>query len=113
MEKDSEPYPPCIRKLRERFNNPATISSLNGLTKTLQVSLTDLNEDYAFTIKDGLLAEVDRMSLSAPDISVTIASSLMEGILNGTSNGILAYFTGRLKMKGTRDDLLRIQKLLG
>jgi len=86
---------------------------LKGLTKTLQVSLTDLKEDYVFSIQNGVLSGVEKKSLPTPDISVTIASSLMEGIMNRTSNGILAYFTGKLKMKGTREDLLKLQKLIG
>ena len=86
---------------------------MKGLTKTLQVSLTDLNEDFLFDIQDGVLSAVERKSLPTPDITVTIASSLMEGIMNGTSNAIWAYFTGKLKMTGTRDDFLRLQKLLG
>jgi alkyl sulfatase BDS1-like metallo-beta-lactamase superfamily hydrolase len=109
----SESSPRCIAQLAGRFNDPAIASSLNGLTKTLQVSLTDLNEDYVFNIKDGLLSGVERRSLPTPDITVTIASPLMEGIMNGKSKSILAYFTGKLKMKGTREDLLRLQKLIG
>jgi putative sterol carrier protein len=109
----SESSPRCIAQLAGRFNDPAIASSLKGLTKTLQVSLTDLNEDYVFNIKDGLLSGVERRSLPTPDITVTIASPLMEGIMNGKSNSILAYFTGKLKMKGTREDLLRLQKLIG
>jgi alkyl sulfatase BDS1-like metallo-beta-lactamase superfamily hydrolase len=109
----SESSPRCIGLLAARFNDPAIVSSLKGLTKTLQVSLTDLNEDYVFNIKDGVLSGVERKSLPATDITVIIASPLMEGIMNGKSNGILAYFTGKLKMKGARDDLLRLQKLIG
>jgi putative sterol carrier protein len=108
-----ESSPRCIGQLAARFNDPAVVSSLKGLTKTLQVSLTDLNEDYVFNIKDGVLSRVERKSLPTPDIIVTIASPLMQGIMDGKSNGILAYFTGKLKMKGTREDLLRLQKLIG
>ena len=109
----SQALPRCIEQVVTRFNDPTVLSSLNGLTKTLQVSLTDLNEDYVFSIQNGVLSGVEKKSLPTPDISVTIASSLMEGIMNRTSNGILAYFTGKLKMKGTREDLLKLQKLIG
>lgn len=109
----SESLPRSIGQLKERFSDPSVISSLKGLTRTLQVSLTDLNENYVFNITDGVLSKVEKNSLANPDISVIIASPLMEGIMDGKSNGILAYFTGKLKMKGTRDDLLRLQKLIG
>ncbi len=109
----SESLPSCIGQMVARFNDPATLSSLKGLTKTFQVSLTDLREDYVFRIQDGVLTGVERTSLPTPDIALTIASTLMEGIMNGTSNGIMSYFTGKLKIKGNLEDLLRLQKLLG
>jgi putative sterol carrier protein len=106
-------FPRCIGQLAERFNDPSVMSSLKGLTKTLQVSLSDLTQEYIFTIKDGILYGVEKKALPTADMSVTIASTLMEGIMNGTSNGILAFLTGKVKMKGARDDLLRLQRVLG
>ena len=109
----SQALPRCIEQLVTRFNDPAVLSSLKGLTKTLHVSLTDLNQDYVFNIQDGVLSGVERKSVPTPGLSMTITSPLMEAILDGKSNAILAYFTGKLKMKGTREDLLRLQKLIG
>lgn len=99
--------------LRARFEDPSVSVSLKGFTKTLQVSLTDLGEDYVFTLKDGELCGLEKKSVPDPDVTVIVAGPLMEGIMSKTSNGILAYLTGRLKMKGSMDDLLRLQKLIG
>jgi putative sterol carrier protein len=99
--------------LRTRFGDPSVKTSLKGFTKTLQVSLTDTNSDYVFTIRDGELSSLETNSLSQADITLTVESSLMEGILTGKSNAIISYVTGKLKVKGGMDDLLRLQKLLG
>ena len=45
--------------------------------------MTDLNEDYVFEIQDGVLSGVERRTLPKPDVTMTIASPLMEKILNG------------------------------
>jgi putative sterol carrier protein len=79
----------------------------------VQISLSDVGEDYVFTIHDGSFPNVEKKTVSDPDVTVTVANTLMDGIMSKTSNPILAYFTGKLKIKGTRDDLLRLQRLMG
>ena len=105
--------PGAVTKLRERFADPSVIESLRGFTKTMQFSFSDLKEDYVFTINDGNLASVEKKSLPNANIVITVANSLMEGIMNKTSNPMTAYMTGKLKVKGPMDDLMRMQKLMG
>jgi putative sterol carrier protein len=104
--------PTSISKLRERFADPSVQESLKGFSKTLQFSLTDLKADYVFNITDGKLTNVEKKNLPTANIVITIANSLMEGIMNKTSNAMTAYMTGKLKIKGSMDDLMRLQKLM-
>lgn len=97
----------------ERFADPSVQASLKGFTKTIQVSLTDLKEDYVLTIVDGKLSGVEKKSLPEANITITAANSLMEGIMNKTENSMTAYLTGKLKIKGSMDDLLQLQKITG
>ncbi len=108
-----ESFPRCIEDLRKKFSDPAVKESLEGFSQTLQVSLTDLGENYVFTIKNGKLTKVDKRNLPDAGIVVTVTSSVFEGILNGTSNPMMAYLKGKFKMKGARDDLMRLQKIMG
>jgi len=105
--------PASVSKLRDRFADPSVQESLKGFTKTMQFSFTDLKEDYVFNINDGKLAGVEKKSLPNANIVITVANSLMEGIMNKTSNPMTAYMTGKLKVKGPMDDLMRMQKLMG
>jgi putative sterol carrier protein len=104
--------PAAVTKLRERFADPSVVESLKGFTKTMQFSFTDLKEDYVFNINDGNLASVEKKSLPNANIIITVSNSLMEGIMNKTSNPMTAYMTGKLKVKGPMDDLMRMQKLM-
>ena len=106
-------FPPCIEELRKRFSDPTIKESLEGFDQTLQISLTDLDENYVFTIKNGKLTKVDKRNLPDAGIVVTVTSAVFEGILNKTSNPMMAYLKGKFKMKGARDDLMRLQKVLG
>jgi len=104
--------PASVLKLRERFADPSVQESLKGFSKTMQFSFTDLKEDYVFSISDGKLASVEKKSLPNANIVITVTNSLMEGIMNKSSNPMTAYMTGKLKIKGPMDDLMRLQKLM-
>jgi len=104
--------PGSVTKLKERFADPSVQDSMKGFTKTMQFSFTDLKEDYVFNIDDGKLVSVEKKSLPNANIIITVANSLMEGIMNKTSNPMTAYMTGKLKVKGPMDDLMRMQKLM-
>ena len=104
--------PASVTKLKERFAEPEVQESLKGFSKTIQFSFTDLKEDYVFTVNDGKLLSVEKKSLPNANITITVANSLMEGIMNKTSNPMTAYMTGKLKIKGPMDDLMRLQKLM-
>jgi putative sterol carrier protein len=109
----SDNAPAAVVKLKERFADPSVQESLKGFNKTMQFSFTDLKEDYVFTVADGKLANVEKKNLPNANIVITVANSLMEGIMNKTSNPMTAYMTGKLKVKGPMDDLMRLQKLMG
>ena len=104
--------PASIAKLKERFADPSVQESLKGFSRTVQFSFTDLKEDYVFTINDGKLANVEKKSTPNANIVITVANSLMENIMNKASNPMTAYMTGKLKIKGPMDDLMRLQKLM-
>ncbi len=104
--------PGAVTKLKERFADPSVQESLKGFSKTMQFSFTDLKEDYVFTIDDGKLVNLEKKNLPNANIVITVANSLMEGIMNKTSNPMTAYMTGKLKVKGPMDDLMRMQKLM-
>ena len=105
--------PEAVTMLRQKFADPSVQESLNGFSKTIQFSFTDIKEDYLFTIKDGKLASVERRLNPNANMVVFAANSLMAGILEKTANPMTAYMSGKLKIKGAMDDLMRLQKLMG
>lgn len=104
--------PGSITKLKERLADPSVQESLKGFSKTMQFSFTDVKEDYVFTLNDGKLVSLEKKSIPNANITITVTNSLMEAIMNKTSNPMTAYMTGKLKVKGPMDDLMRLQKLM-
>jgi alkyl sulfatase BDS1-like metallo-beta-lactamase superfamily hydrolase len=104
--------PSSIIKLREKLADPSVQKSLIGFTKTVQFSFTDIKEDYLLTINDGKLLNLEKTTNQGANIVVIIANTLMENILDKTANPITSYMSGKLKIKGQMDDLIKLQKLL-
>ncbi len=104
--------PTSITKMREKLSDPSVLQSLKGLSKSIQFSFTDIKETYGLVIKDGKVVSLEKKSLSKADIEVTAANTLMESLIDRTANPITAYMSGKLKIKGSMDDLMQLQKLL-
>jgi putative sterol carrier protein len=103
--------PSSIELIRKRFNEPSFQQTLKGFTKTMQFSLTDLKEEYLFTFTDGKLTNLEKKNLPNANIIITTTNSVMESVMNKTSNPMTAYMTGKIKVKGAMDDLMRLQNL--
>jgi putative sterol carrier protein len=109
---DLPTLPSSMKMIRERLLKPSFQESLKGFTKILQFSLTDLREDYVFTLDNGKLANVEKKSQSDANIIITTTNALMESVLNKTENAIASYMAGRIKVKGAMGDLVRLQNLM-
>ena len=92
--------------------DPSVQESLSGFSRKVQFSITDLKEDYLLTLRDGKLASLERKSSPDAGIVITATNSLIESIMDKSTNPISAYMTGKLKVKGSMDDLMRLQKLM-
>lgn len=108
----SDSVPTSIKKIKERLEDQSFQQTLKGFSKTLQFSLPDIKEDYVFTLNDGKLSAFERKSLPDSNITITVSNSLLESIIDKSANAMTAYMTGKLKAKGSMDDLMRLQDLL-
>jgi len=104
--------PSSIAKIRDRMSKPEVEKSLKGFSKTMGFSLTDLKEDYLLTIEDGKLASLEKKISPDANITIMVSNSLMDDILEKKTNPITAFMSGKLKAKGSMDDLLRLQQLM-
>lgn len=103
--------PVSITRIIAKLADPAVQTSLKGLNRTVQLSLTDLKEDYLLTIADGKLSKVERKTFPDANIAITVASSLLESIMNRATNPITAYMMGMIRFKGSEEDLTYLQKM--
>jgi putative sterol carrier protein len=103
---------PYLEQLCARFAQPEMQAAFRGFTKTMQFTFPDLRRDFTLSIAEDGSATLAEQTVSQPNVKVTTSSDTLAGIVDRTVNPIQAYITGKLKVAGQMEDLLRLQKLL-
>ncbi|MHB1738147.1 MAG: alkyl sulfatase C-terminal domain-containing protein [Actinomycetes bacterium] len=84
----------------------------NLLERTLSVTLTDLGVTFSGRLRGGLLTEVATDPAPPAQIRVTTTSDDLVALTSGTLDFARAWASGRLRVRGTLADLLRLRTLL-
>jgi putative sterol carrier protein len=103
---------PYLRKFVEKFDNPDVQTALKGYTKTLQFDFTDTGEKWLIRVEDGTKATLTAEALEKPDMTIKTTTDVMAGIIEKKINPQNAYMQRKITIKGSMDDLFRLQKLL-
>ncbi len=102
---------PVLVIVRDRFSNPEIKEKFRDVVKKIQFDFSDTKEQYLLTIENGN-ATLSKESVSAPDVFISTTTEILAGIINKKINPVIAYSTRKIKVKGSMEDLLKLQKLL-
>jgi len=103
---------PYLEQIRAKFDDPMLQEKMKGFTKSLQFVFTDTGKTYLMNIMDGKNATLKEEKLEKPDIQVTWSSDTFVGIQEKKVNATTAFMTGKVKIKGSMDDLMKLQKVM-
>jgi putative sterol carrier protein len=106
---DVQPY---LHRIMERLSKPDVQASLKGFNRLLLFRFTDINEDWLIRVVDGKDARLEKNSQTDPDVTVTITSDVLAGIMDHKLNALKAYMQHKIQTKGAMEDLVKMQKLL-
>lgn len=107
-----EDFERALEALKKRFEDPEVAKSLSGFTKTIVFEFPDLGVSYTFAVENGSLKSVEKAAAERADIRISMASSLFADIMNKRANPIREYQLGKITVKGSMSDLLKMRKLL-
>ena len=102
----------ALNGVKSKLESPALQPSFVDFTKTMQFNFPDLNTSFLFRIENGVLQEFSESKVEKPDILVTSSSDTLLAIMNKKMGAMSAYTTGKLKVRGSMKDLLKLQKLM-
>jgi putative sterol carrier protein len=106
---DVQPY---LQKIVDQFDNPKVQTSLKGFTRTMLFRFTDTKEDWLIKTVDGKEATMVKDSHTNPDLTITTTVDVLTGVMDRRINGMAAYMQRKIQIKGSMEDLMKLQKLL-
>jgi putative sterol carrier protein len=101
-----------LEAVRDKFDTPDTKSKFEGFDRTLQFQFTDLETSFHTRIHDDVMDPFSEGELEKPNLLVTTDSGTLVGIMQGSLSPLDAYSVGKLKVKGSMTDLLKLQILM-
>ena len=98
--------------VRKRLEDPQIKQKFTAFKRDLQFNFNDIATTYVLSIAEDLTATLKEGSVEKPHVSIETDSNTFLGIRNKTVSATQAYMSGKIKVKGTMPDLLKLQKLL-
>jgi len=82
---------------------------LEGVERTVLLDLKD-GTKFHFQLKDQKIGPVAEGPVEAPDVTILSDPSALTALLNKEMGPMKAYATGKLKIKASLEDVLRLRK---
>lgn len=101
-----------VMAIVERSKDPSVSESLRGFSKVVALDFPDLGLSYALHFEDGSVKRVESGVVEEADIRVSLPSSTFVNIVDKKTSPVKEYQLGKLKVKGSLSDLLKLRKLL-
>ncbi len=103
-----------LEALVARFNaraaeDPRLRAELQGIERTVVLDLKD-GTKFHFVLKDAHVDGILDGAAVKPDVTIISDPETVKGLLAGEIGPFKAYATGRLKVKGDIEDLLRFRE---
>jgi len=99
-----------IRKFNEKAeSDPGLRKEIGDLTKTVLIELKD-GTKYHFTLKDRKVAGLLDGGVEHADITILTDADTLRQLILREMGPFKAYATGKIKLKGSLEDLARFRK---
>jgi putative sterol carrier protein len=99
-----------IAKFNEKASaDPGLQEDLRGVKKTVLIELHG-GPTYHFTLSDGRIDGLQDGATAKPDVTIATDADTLRALINREMGPFKAYATGKVKIKGSFDDLLRFRK---
>ena len=99
-----------IRKFNAKVaSDPTLQADLGDVPKTILIELKD-GAKYHFTVKDQKIADLIDGGVDHADITLTTDAETLRGLIRREIGPFKAYATGKVKLKGSLEDISRIRK---
>lgn len=100
-----------LHKFMDRLLKEDYAKHVKGWNKTMQYYFPDTNEYYSIRLVNGVPQELVEGPTEKPEISYQMSSDDYLALSRGEIKGLKLYNSGRLKIKASMPDIIKLQKL--
>lgn len=100
----------------EKFNKKCKTdeklrNEVRDVVKKVNIEITD-DKNYCFVLKNAMISGFDEGTVEKPDITIISDRETINGLMKKEISPFKAYATGKIKIKGSLMDLLKLKEFL-
>jgi putative sterol carrier protein len=95
----------------QRFYEEKALKAFQGWTRTMQYFFTDIEEFWYVRVVNGKPGEPAEGRVEKPEVLYEMSSDTFAAIARREITGMKAYMQGKVKVKASMGDLMKLQKL--
>ena len=100
-----------LKKVYAKLRSDEFTKHFKGWNKTMQYHFTDDNTFWHIRLIDGKPEEPKEGQVEKPEIGYSMSSTDFLSLMRGEVSGMKLYTSGKLKVKASMGDLMKLQKL--
>jgi len=101
-----------LEKVKAKFSEEKIQKEFANFSKTLEYVFKDKETSFCVSIQNGVPSDFQEKKAEKPDIQLIMDSQTFVEIMDGKLSGMKAYASGKVKLKGSIRDLMKLQKLM-
>jgi putative sterol carrier protein len=102
----------ALEKVRAKFSEEKIKKEFANFSRTFEYVFKDMGTSFHIVIKNGVPGDLQIAAAEKPDIQLLLDSQTFLEIMDGRTNGMKAYSSGKLKIKASVMDMIKLQKLM-
>jgi putative sterol carrier protein len=95
----------------QRFYEEKALKAFQGWTKTMQYYFTDIEEFWYIRVVNGKPGEPAEGKVEKPEVLYEMSTDTFAAIARREITGMKAYMQGKVRVKASIGDLMKLQKL--
>ena len=102
----------AIEKFNEKCKTDEKLrNELKDVIRKVNIEITD-DKNYSFVLKNAMISGFDEGNLENPDMTIISDRETIYGLMKKEISVFKAYATGKIKIKASLMDLLRLREFL-
>ncbi len=102
----------ALEAAREKLLTEEAKKEFQGWTRIIQYHFKDTDEFWHFEVIDGTPRELVNAESEDAEVKFTMTEDTLLGLISGKINGMVAFTTGKVKVKASLKDISKLQKLI-